>query len=104
MLQTDWEKKGEFNQIPISSSEFSDVIINKTSVLSATKSRAFESEGFDFRLNLVLIFLILSGEPESMRFILIFFFAACSNAGSKTLDLSSKSKTDVQIRTSFFAF
>jgi len=68
------------------------------------KSLAFEFEGFDFRLNLAFIFFIFSGEPDKIRLILMFFFAACSNAGSKTLDLSSKSKTVVQIKTSFFAF
>ena len=78
--------------------------MNKTSDLSEMKSLAFELEGFDLRLNLAFIFFIFSREPDNDRLIFVLFFAACSNAGINTLDLSSKSKTEVQIRTSFFAF
>ena len=77
--------------------------MNKTSFLSETKSLAFESIGLAFRSNFEFNFLIFSGSPDNAIFTLIFLLNF-SRAGTITLLLSSKSRADVQIKTSFSEF
>ena len=96
-------KKGEESQTAISSSASLEVTINKTSFLSAKKSLAFVSTCLALRSNLLLIFFTFSASPERTIFTLTFLLNF-SRAGTKTRDLSSKSRADVQIKTSFLLF
>jgi len=97
-------KKDDCSQIPISSSEFSGVTMNRISFLSEIKNLAFESIWRAFKLKRAFIFLIFSDSPERANLTLMFFLLSFSRAGIKTLLLSSKSRADVQIKTSFSVF
>ena len=97
-------KKGELSQTPISSSEFGGVIINTNSFLSAKKILMPDSIIFALKLYLAFNFFILSDSPDKANFTFMFFFTAFSRTGTITRLLSSKSLTEVHMKTSFLAF
>ena len=97
-------KKGELSQTHISSSAFSGVTINNTSLLSAMNTLALESTCLYLRLYLLANFFIFSVSPDRANFTFTSVLPSFSIAGTRTRLLSSKSRAVVHIKTSFEAF